>query len=83
MNRTISVAHLRQNPTPALREVEAGAVYDITLQGRKIARLVPAEPARRGVRAEEARRLFETPTDTNWASEIESSRESERVRDPW
>lgn len=39
--RTITVAELRQNPTAALAEVEAGHTYVVTRHRREIARLVP------------------------------------------
>lgn len=40
--RTITVAELRQNPTDALADVEAGATYVVTRHRRPIAKLVPA-----------------------------------------
>lgn len=44
--KTISVAELRQNPTEALADVEAGETYVVTRHRRPVARLVPvaAEP---------------------------------------
>lgn len=39
--KTITVAELRQNPTAALAEVEAGETYVVTRHNREIARLVP------------------------------------------
>jgi prevent-host-death family protein len=41
--KTISVAELRQNPTHALDDVEAGESYLVTRHRRPIARLVPVE----------------------------------------
>ena len=45
--KTITVGQLRQNPTQALMDVEAGETYQITRHAREIARIVPpsAEPA--------------------------------------
>jgi len=45
--KTITVAELRQNPTSALAEVEAGETYRITRHGREIGRIVP--PSASGV----------------------------------
>lgn len=44
--KTITVAELRQNPTAALADVEAGETYIVTRHRRPVARLVPvdAEP---------------------------------------
>ena len=39
--KTITVAELRQNPTAALADVEAGETYVVTKHQRPIARLVP------------------------------------------
>lgn len=41
--KTITVAELRQNPTAALDNVEAGESYVVTRHRRPIARLVPVE----------------------------------------
>ncbi|MCR6713462.1 MAG: type II toxin-antitoxin system prevent-host-death family antitoxin [Demequina sp.] len=41
--KTITVAELRQNPTEALAEVEAGETYVVTRHRRPIARLVPVD----------------------------------------
>jgi len=41
--KTITVGQLRQNPTEALEEVEAGQTYLITRHQHRIARLVPDE----------------------------------------
>lgn len=40
--KTITVGELRQNPTRALREVEAGETYRITRHNREVGRIVPA-----------------------------------------
>lgn len=41
--KTITVAELRQNPTVALAEVEAGETYVVTRHRHPIARLVPMD----------------------------------------
>ena len=47
--KSITVAELRQNPTAALADVEAGESYVVTKHRRPVAKLVPPdthEPAR-------------------------------------
>lgn len=39
--KVISVGQLRQNPTSALADVEAGSAYAVTRHNREIARSVP------------------------------------------
>lgn len=39
--KTITVGQLRQNPTAALADVEAGETYRITRHNREIGRIVP------------------------------------------
>ena len=39
--KTITVAELRQNPTEALNDVEAGETYLVTKHRRPVAKLVP------------------------------------------
>lgn len=39
--KTITVGQLRQNPTAALADVEAGESYRITRHDREVGRLVP------------------------------------------
>jgi prevent-host-death family protein len=41
--KTITVAELRQNPTAALADVEAGESYIVTRHRRPVARLVPPD----------------------------------------
>ncbi|MFT4188274.1 MAG: type II toxin-antitoxin system Phd/YefM family antitoxin [Aeromicrobium sp.] len=41
--KTITVAQLRQNPTAALDDVEAGQTYVVTRHRRAVAQLVPPE----------------------------------------
>lgn len=41
--KTITVGELRQNPTEALREVEAGETYRITRHNREVGRIVPPQ----------------------------------------
>jgi len=69
--KTITVGQLRQNPTRALDEVEAGATYRITRHDHEIGRIVPAgssgdvlPPRKRGSRLVERPRheLTTAPT---------------------
>lgn len=39
--KSVTVGQLRQNPTAALADVEAGATYRITRHDREVGRLVP------------------------------------------
>lgn len=41
--KTITVAELRQNPTAALADVEAGEIYVVTRHRRPVAKLVPPD----------------------------------------
>lgn len=43
--KTITVAELRQNPTQALADVEAGQTYVVTRHRHPVARLVPVGEA--------------------------------------
>jgi prevent-host-death family protein len=73
---------LRQNPAPVLRAVEAGAEVPVSVNGRAVARIVPLEtPA--WVDSDRAERIFATPVDTGWATELRSAREEDTVDDPW
>lgn len=45
--KTISTRELRQNPSQMIHDVEAGETYSLTLHGRQVGTIVPAEaPAR-------------------------------------
>jgi len=80
---TISVGALRQNPTPMLREVQAGASYIVTDHGEPIAEIIP-RPARRWVRAPEVDELLrELKAEDDWAREIAAARAAEPDADPW
>lgn len=50
------MAELRQNPTAALAEVEAGETYVVTKHRRPVAKLVPPEPAEASLRLAPAKR---------------------------
>jgi len=86
--RTIPQRELRNNIGEILREAEAGAEFTITVRGRPVARLGPAnEEARRHVNvpAEVVQALLrETPVDADFAADLARLREAEEpVEDPW
>jgi prevent-host-death family protein len=85
--RTIAQRELRNNVGAILREAQAGAEFTITVRGRPVARLGPADaPARRtdvdlpSVKA----LLAATPVDDAWAGDLALLRELELpAADPW
>lgn len=85
-NRTIPQRELRNNVGEILREAEGGTEFTITVRGRPVARLGPAEepPARRvDVGCETVRTIFaSTPVDDGFAAEIAELRAHEDPVDP-
>ena len=85
--RIIPQRELRNHVGEILREAEAGTEFTITVRGRAVARLGPADSTRRrvDVPAELLRRaLLETPVDEEFASDIEGLRQAEAAMDdPW
>jgi prevent-host-death family protein len=86
--RTIPQRELRNNVAGILREAEAGAEFTITVRGRPVARLGPAEETERrrtdvpvdAVRA----KLDAAPVDAGFATDIARLRELEETAgDPW
>lgn len=43
--KTISTRELRQNPSRMIHDVEAGETYSLTLHGRQVGTIVPAQAA--------------------------------------
>jgi prevent-host-death family protein len=87
-DRTIPQRELRNNIGEILREAEAGAEFTITVRGRPVARLGPANESNRrqvNVPAHVLQALLrETPVDAGFASDIGRLREAEEpVGDPW
>lgn len=76
MTFSISVGKLRQNPTEAFDEVEAGREVIVTRNNREIAKLVPTQP-RRAVTAEDAAAVYrEAPlSDSSWSREVDAARD--------
>jgi len=86
--RTIPQRELRNNIGQILREAEAGTEFTITVRGRPVARLGPAEEDDRrrvDVPGELVRaRLEATPVDDGFAADIGQLRAREQpVEDPW
>ncbi|RFA13805.1 hypothetical protein B7R22_12005 [Subtercola boreus] len=82
MEKVITSAQLRQNPSEALRDVQNGDEYHVTYHGRDIARLIPPERPR-GATREQAMSLYATPVDSGWADELEDLRAGENMDDSW
>ncbi|MFZ0833233.1 MAG: type II toxin-antitoxin system prevent-host-death family antitoxin [Mycobacterium sp.] len=78
----VGVRQLRQNPTPVLQAVEAGAEVAVTVSGRVVARLVPFD-AVDWVDGASVGQVFAAAVDDDWTTELESSRRAETLDDPW
>jgi prevent-host-death family protein len=86
--RTIAQRELRNNIGKILRDAEAGTEFTITVRGRRVAKLGPADrPSQRvtdvdGVTV--VKLLGDTPVDAGFANEVSKLRELEGpVDDPW
>jgi prevent-host-death family protein len=66
---TIAQKELRNNVAEVLRRAEAGEEFTITVAGRPVARLGPAE-RRRWVSGPSLRRVFETPAPQTLAADL-------------
>lgn len=82
--KSVTVGQLRQNPTAALADVEAGATYRITRHDRVVGRLVPPGdeavviPPKRSSGAQTARLPRIELTTARTVDEL-----LEDVRGPW
>jgi prevent-host-death family protein len=80
-SRTIPQRELRNNIGEILREAESGIEFTITVRGRVVARLGPADDSDRRRVDLPARalrkRLAETPVDEDFASDMSRLRELE------
>ena len=65
---TIPQRELRNNCSEVLRRAEAGEQFEITVDGRPVARLTGISSRRRWVPVEEFMRLFATPLHPDWES---------------
>lgn len=83
---SVSIAELRQNPTPVLDAVEHGETYVVTRYRKEIARIVPPR-ARRPVSAAAAMAVYDDALlpDTSWAEEVAADRVAfdAETTDPW
>jgi len=87
-SHTIPQRELRNNVAEVLRRAEAGTEFMITVRGRPVARLGPADRSRerrRDVDRETLRAILAaTPVDGGFAADIASMRDAEAaVGDPW
>lgn len=87
-SRTIPQRELRNNIAEVLRSAEAGTEFTITVHGRVVARLGPADHPRER-RLDVDRDTFcailaDTPVDDAFAADIARARaDEESVGDPW
>jgi prevent-host-death family protein len=83
---SVSIAELRQNPTPVLDAVEHGETYVVTRYRKEIARIVPPK-VRRPVTAAAAMAVYDLAPlpDNSWAEEIAADRAAFDAEwtDPW
>lgn len=80
-DRTIPQRELRNNIGAILRAAEAGETFTVTVRGRPVARLGPAEGPREDVDRETLRRILTTPIDADLARELNEAEAP--VGDPW
>lgn len=87
MDETIPQRELRNNIADVLRRAEAGTEFTITVRGRAVARLGPAQPARRltDVPEDALRALIgNSPVDSELARDLTKLRAAEeQAEDPW
>lgn len=87
--KTVSIGKLRQNPAPAIEEVEHGHAVEITRYRKVIARIVPAGRAVQSLSGSElmkqAQTLRRQPADPNWTTDIAAARVQDQTEwsDPW
>lgn len=82
---TIPQRELRNNVADVLRRAEQGERFTITVNGRPVAELGPARPARFADAGTLARILQATPVDAAWADEVDHMRRADHAaaHDPW
>jgi len=79
---SITVGHLRQNPTAMLRQVQGGQSYVVTSHGLPIAQVSPIEQPR-WVPSELVNELLSAPEETGWLEELAGQRAAAELTDPW
>lgn len=75
-DRTIPQRELRNNVSSILREAEAGETFTVTVRGRPVARLVPAQALgepRVDVDRETLRRILAQPVDGDLAADLDAA----------
>jgi prevent-host-death family protein len=77
---TVGLRELRQGASELVRRVEDGEEIEITVAGRRAARLVPATP-RRWHRWADIAGLFAGPVDPDWP--VDRERVDPSVKNPW
>lgn len=87
-NATIPQRELRNNIAEVLRRAEAGTEFTITVRGRPVARLGPADGPRRRQQDVDLATLREilagTPVDDGFAADLAALRtQEEPAGDPW
>jgi prevent-host-death family protein len=80
--RTVGVRELKQNASQVLAKVEDGESFLVTVQGREVARLIPATRAT-WVPAEEMMAVYDVPVDPDFWEDINRARHSSIQTDPW
>jgi len=82
---TIAQRELRNNVGDILRRAEGGERFTITVNGRPVAELGPANVTRFADPAALVRVLRSTPVDAAWSEELERMRREDHAaaRDPW
>jgi prevent-host-death family protein len=82
---TIPQRELRNNVSDVLRRAEGGERFTITVNGRPVAELGPAQSGRFAPAQALAGILSGAPVDTRWAQELDRMRREDHAAasDPW
>lgn len=80
MGETVGIRELRQNASEIVRNLERGATYTLKVNGREVGEL-RLDRRRHWTSWEEAKRIFESPTDPNWAEDLYLM--DDELEDPW
>jgi prevent-host-death family protein len=80
MMKTVGLRELRQDASDLVRAVEQGEEIEVTVAGRRAARLVPAKSSTwQSWRA--IAHLFNGPSDTDW--ELDRDKVDQSLSNPW
>lgn len=85
VRRVIPQRELRNNVAAVLREAEAGTEFTVTVRGRPVARLGPAEPVGPQVDVPWAtlERILDMPVDEHLAADLDAAEAPIDLEDPW